>query len=130
MHFPADKEQVERARRRLGFDEFLFIQLGVLQRKLLWQGERGYPLAFQEPIHEDFLGKLPFDLTGAQVRALEEIFHDIRRPTPMARLIWMVSSASTREWARSSRCRAGCSWRRWCKCARCCLPARAASRSN
>jgi ATP-dependent DNA helicase RecG len=71
MHFPADKEQVERARRRLGFDEFLFIQLGVLQRKLLWQGERGYPLGFQEPIHEEFLGKLPFDLTGAQVRALE-----------------------------------------------------------
>src|SRR5215213_8774240 len=87
MHFPADKEQIARARRRLGFDEFLFIQLGVLQRKLLWQGERGYPLAFQEPIHEDFLGKLPFDLTGAQVRALEEIFHDIRRPTPMARLL-------------------------------------------
>ncbi len=87
MHFPADKEQVERARRRLGFDEFLFIQLGVLQRKLLWQGERGYPLAFQEPVHEEFLGKLPFDLTGAQVRALEEIFHDIHRPTPMARLL-------------------------------------------
>jgi ATP-dependent DNA helicase RecG len=87
MHFPADKEQIERAQRRLGFDEFLFIQLGVLQRKLLWQGERGYPLGFQEPIHEDFLGKLPFDLTGAQVRALEEIFHDIRRPTPMARLL-------------------------------------------
>jgi len=87
MHFPADKEQVERARRRLGFDEFLFIQLGVLQRKLLWQGERGYPLVFQEPIHEEFLGKLPFELTGTQVRALEEIFHDIRRPTPMARLL-------------------------------------------
>jgi ATP-dependent DNA helicase RecG len=87
MHFPADKEQIERARRRLGFDEFLFIQLGVLQRKLLWQGERGYPLGFQEPIHEEFLRKLPFDLTGAQVRALEEIFHDIRRPTPMARLL-------------------------------------------
>jgi ATP-dependent DNA helicase RecG len=87
MHFPADKEQVERARRRLGFDEFLFIQLGVLQRKLLWQGERGYPLDFQESIHEQFLEKLPFDLTGAQVRALNEIFDDIRQPTPMARLL-------------------------------------------
>jgi ATP-dependent DNA helicase RecG len=87
MHFPSDKEQLERARRRLGFDEFLFIQLGVLQRKLLWQGERGYPLEFREQIHEEFLGKLPFDLTGAQVHALEEIFHDMRRPTPMARLL-------------------------------------------
>jgi ATP-dependent DNA helicase RecG len=87
MHFPADKDQLERARRRLGFDEFLFIQLGVLQRKVLWQGERGYPLAFDEQVHEDFLAKLPFELTGAQVRALEEIFHDMRRPTPMARLL-------------------------------------------
>ncbi|HEU5098555.1 MAG TPA: ATP-dependent DNA helicase RecG [Roseiflexaceae bacterium] len=87
MHFPADKEQLERARRRLGFDEFLFIQLGVLQRKLLWQGEHGYPLEFKEQTHESFLSKLPFDLTGAQVRALEEIFHDMRRPTPMARLL-------------------------------------------
>ncbi|HJZ49730.1 MAG TPA: ATP-dependent DNA helicase RecG [Roseiflexaceae bacterium] len=87
MHFPSDIGSLEQARRRLGFDEFLFIQLGVLQRKLLWQGERGYPLEFKEQTHEEFLGKLPFDLTGAQVRALEEIFHDIRRPTPMARLL-------------------------------------------
>src|SRR6266511_272570 len=87
MHFPADKEQLERARRRLAFDEFLFIQLGVLQRKLLWQGERGYPMAFDQAVHEDFLAKLPFELTGAQVRALEEIFHDLHRPTPMARLL-------------------------------------------
>src|SRR4029079_16183946 len=87
IHFPADKDQLERARRRLGFDEFLFIQLGVLQRKLLWQGERGYPMEFKQQVHEDFLSKLPFDLTGAQVRALEELFEDMRRPTPMARLL-------------------------------------------
>jgi ATP-dependent DNA helicase RecG len=87
MHFPADKDQLERARRRLGFDEFLFIQLGVLQRKLLWQGERGYPMEFKKQVHEDFLSKLPFDLTSAQVRALEELFDDMRRPTPMARLL-------------------------------------------
>ncbi|HET9222633.1 MAG TPA: OB-fold nucleic acid binding domain-containing protein, partial [Roseiflexaceae bacterium] len=42
MHFPVDQEQLARARLRLGFDEFLCIQLGVLQRKVLWQGERGY----------------------------------------------------------------------------------------
>ncbi|MBK9712083.1 MAG: ATP-dependent DNA helicase RecG [Kouleothrix sp.] len=87
MHFPADKDQLERARRRLAFDEFLFIQLGVLQRKVLWQGERGYAMAFDQAVHEEFLAKLPFDLTGAQVRALEEIFRDIQRPTPMARLL-------------------------------------------
>jgi len=87
MHFPADQEQLARARRRLGFDEFLFIQLGVLQRKMLWQGERGYPLEFKEQVHEGLLAKLPFEMTGAQVRALEELFRDMRRPVPMARLL-------------------------------------------
>jgi ATP-dependent DNA helicase RecG len=87
MHFPNDLEQLAHARLRLGFDEFLFIQLGVLQRKLLWQGERGYSIAFDEQAHEHFLEKLPFELTGAQVRALEEIFGSIRRPVPMARLL-------------------------------------------
>ncbi len=87
MHFPTDKEQLERARRRLGFDEFLFIQIGVLQRKLLWQGEHGYPMPLNEQVHEGYLARLPFDLTGAQVRALEEIFHDMGRAVPMARLL-------------------------------------------
>lgn len=87
IHFPADQAALQRARLRLGFDEFLFIQLGVLQRKLLWQGERGYPMDLNQSVHEDFLDKLPFDLTGAQVRALEEIFKDMGRPVPMARLL-------------------------------------------
>jgi ATP-dependent DNA helicase RecG len=87
MHFPNDLEQLARARVRLGFDEFLCIQLGVLQRKVLWQGERGYGMAFDEQVHEEFLGKLPFDLTRAQVSALEEIFANMARPVPMARLL-------------------------------------------
>jgi ATP-dependent DNA helicase RecG len=87
MHFPADQEQLARARLRLGFDEFLCIQLGVLQRKVLWQGERGYAMVFDEQVHEEFLEKLPFDLTKAQVNALEEIFANMGRPVPMARLL-------------------------------------------
>ncbi len=87
MHFPADNRSLDHARRRLGFDEFLFIQLGVLQRKLLWQGERGYLMSWNQKVHEEFLAKLPFDLTGAQVRALEEVFADMNRPMPMARLL-------------------------------------------
>jgi ATP-dependent DNA helicase RecG len=86
-HFPDKPEQLARARKRLGFDEFLLIQLGVLQRKLLWQTERGYAIELDEPVHEEFISKLPFEMTGAQVRALEEIFHDMGRSVPMARLL-------------------------------------------
>jgi ATP-dependent DNA helicase RecG len=87
MHFPDDQAALKRARERLGFDEFLLVQLGVLRRKQLWQGVRGHAFQFNEEVHEDFLDKLPFTLTGAQVRALEEIFADMERPVPMARLL-------------------------------------------
>jgi ATP-dependent DNA helicase RecG len=87
IHFPADQDQLQRARRRLGFDEFLLIQIGVLQRKVLWQSERGFSIAFNQTTHEDLLSKLPFEMTGAQVRALEEIFRDMSRPVPMSRLL-------------------------------------------
>jgi len=65
----------------------LLIQLGVLQRKLLWQGERGYPIPTDEQVHAAFLRQLPFELTRAQVVAFEEVCDDMRRPTPMARLL-------------------------------------------
>lgn len=87
IHYPASQATLERARTRLGFDEFLFIQLGVVQRKLLWQGELGYPLRFFPEVHTDLQGHLPFSFTGAQQRSLQEIFADMARPVPMARLL-------------------------------------------
>ncbi|MBA3944424.1 MAG: ATP-dependent DNA helicase RecG [Herpetosiphonaceae bacterium] len=87
VHFPDDAKQLALARYRLGFDEFLFIQVGVLQRKRLWQGEAGYQLHFEQAIHQQFLSKLPFTLTQAQTSVLEEIFADMGRPVAMGRLV-------------------------------------------
>lgn len=87
VHFPNTMQEIEAARTRLGFDEFLFIQLGVMQRKLLWQGELGYAMPHVPAVHAELLEHLPFALTGAQTRALEEIFADMARPVPMARLL-------------------------------------------
>ncbi len=87
IHFPATADSLLQARTRLGFDEFLFIQIGVLQRKLLWQGELGYQMRFFADVHADLQAQLPFSLTGAQQRSLDEIFTDMARPVPMARLL-------------------------------------------
>jgi len=87
IHFPDNQKMLALARYRLGFDEFLFIQLGVLQRKQLWQGVPGFALRFAEPVHDELQERLPFRLTGAQTRALGEIFKDLERPVPMARLL-------------------------------------------
>ncbi len=87
IHFPDDNDALEQARRRLGFDEFFFIQLGVVQRKVLWQGELGFALTFHQDVQENLLAQLPFALTNAQVRAIEQIMLDLQRPMPMARLL-------------------------------------------
>ncbi len=87
IHFPDNGTDVIAARTRLGFDEFLAIQLGVLQRKIDWQREEGYPIPYNDEAHQAFLQTLPFALTNAQTRALGEIFTDMRAPVPMARLL-------------------------------------------
>lgn len=87
IHFPQTNDDVVAARTRLGFDEFLTIQLGVLQRKIHWQGEPGYPMPYNPDAHDALLSALPFALTNAQNRALGEIFADIQAPIPMARLL-------------------------------------------
>ncbi len=87
IHFPTNHESLAAARRRLGFDEFLFIQLGVLQRKRLWQQEMGLPFTIDPQVHAELLRLLPFRLTAAQQRSINEIFADLQRPSPMARLL-------------------------------------------
>jgi RecG-like helicase len=88
IHFPSDWGTLERARRRLAFDEFFLIQLGMLQRKQQWQYDQpGLAFGDHRPILDSFRTTLPFELTGAQGRVVDEILSDMGRPLPMARLI-------------------------------------------
>jgi ATP-dependent DNA helicase RecG len=88
MHYPDGWEALDEARRRLAFDELLVIQLGVLRRRRLWQeGGRAQPLTLPEPVRRGFLESLPFQLTGAQRRALESILGDLAQERPMSRLL-------------------------------------------
>ena len=87
IHFPASSEQLAKAHKRLAFDEFLLIQLGVLQRRMLWQAEMAFKLDFSESAHQNLLENLSFSLTKAQERVLGEIFTDLKKPVPMARLL-------------------------------------------
>ncbi len=87
IHFPESEESLQRARRRLSFDEFFLIQLGVQRQRHLWRSEPGRPLTIDEELLGSFLQSLPFTLTGAQQRALREIVNDLRQPYPMSRLL-------------------------------------------
>ncbi len=87
IHFPDSHEEAEAACRRLAFDELLFLQLrlGGLQRAR--EGQPGRPLRACGPLAETLVTHLPFQLTGAQRRALGEIRRDLSRPVAMHRLL-------------------------------------------
>ena len=87
MHFPDSKESLERARYRLCFEEFLLIQLGVAEQRLAWQRRPGRGMSVDQQMLGAFVEALPFTLTGAQQRALQEITDDLQRAHPMSRLL-------------------------------------------
>lgn len=88
LHFPSSLEEAAAARRRLAFDELLMLQLGVLiRRQALEHIDKGYRYAVSDSALQEFLARLPFNLTGAQQRVLAEIVGDLRRSSPMNRLL-------------------------------------------
>jgi len=86
-HFPADHEELQAGLRRLAFDELLYIQLGVLQRRRELQSATALPLASDEEMLARYREGLPFALTNAQGRVLEEIGRDLERTVPMTRMV-------------------------------------------
>jgi ATP-dependent DNA helicase RecG len=87
IHFPDNWDTLKEARRRLSFDEFLLIQLGVLRQRRIWQQETGRPMDIPRDMLQSILETLPFKLTRAQGRVLNDILRDLTRKRPMSRLL-------------------------------------------
>nr|WP_240307833.1 MULTISPECIES: ATP-dependent DNA helicase RecG [unclassified Synechococcus] len=90
IHQPPDRDSLQQARRRLVFDEFLLLQLGLMLRRAALR-QRQAPalraLGARDGLVGRFLDELPFRFTAAQERVLAEIELDLARPEPMARLV-------------------------------------------
>lgn len=88
IHFPADSEALDVARRRLVFDEFFYLQLGLLQRQhKARQIAKSAILSSIGQLIDQFYQLLPFKLTGAQQRVINDILNDLQKPVPMNRLV-------------------------------------------
>jgi ATP-dependent DNA helicase RecG len=88
IHYPDDQTMAERARGRLSFDELFLLQLGVLARKRDWQeGQPGNAFHIDREVISRFLHCLPFTLTQAQERVLQEILTDLKQAKAMSRLL-------------------------------------------
>jgi ATP-dependent DNA helicase RecG len=75
------------AQRRLAFEELLAHQLSLQQLKQRIQREPAEPLRDNAGLEAKFIAALPFALTGAQRRVLDEVESDLSRAVPMMRLI-------------------------------------------
>ena len=90
IHFPEEKDDVIRARKRLVFDELFTLQLGLVYRKRkLERTVQGvqHKAPTQDSLAEVFVDALPFDLTSAQRVACDEVAGDMVKSYPMHRLL-------------------------------------------
>ena len=87
IHFPDSERAAAEARHRLSFDEFFFIQLGMLDLRQKWQSQRGMPIPTSRTVLDAFSESLPFELTSAQQRSIDHIVKDLAQPRPMSRLL-------------------------------------------
>lgn len=87
IHWPRDQRSKESARRRLAFDELFVLQMAVLKQRQLWRGEPGQSIDAPNLTLENLSAALPYKLTGAQRRAVEQIAKDIQQPIAMRRLL-------------------------------------------
>lgn len=93
-HFPDVDEDIDllnegrsSAHRRLIFDEFFFLELGLAMRRSGMVMEKGIAFSITHAWTKRLRALLPFQLTSAQERVLAEIERDMRQPHPMNRLL-------------------------------------------
>jgi len=93
-HFPEDDVSIDKlnhgdsaAHRRLIFDEFFFLELGLALRKRNVGLENGNSYVLTDMYAKKIKEILPFELTDAQRRVLKEIVDDLEKPHPMNRLL-------------------------------------------
>ncbi|MBI2160797.1 MAG: ATP-dependent DNA helicase RecG [Candidatus Rokubacteria bacterium] len=87
FHFPATDAGLAAARRRLAFDDFLLLQLGLAILRSRATRARGIALNPRGELVGRLRAALPYSLTAAQERVWDEIRRDMAAPFPMHRLL-------------------------------------------
>ena len=85
IHAPRSMAEAEQARKRLIFEEFFVFSSGLALMRASRASKKVPP--YKNLDLQKFYGLLPFTLTGAQMRAIQEIRQDLARGTPMNRLV-------------------------------------------
>jgi ATP-dependent DNA helicase RecG len=88
VHVPETMQYAYGARKRLAFDELFRLQtILVLRKRAIERESRGLQHEVDGSLVKSFVSALPYSLTGAQQRAIDEISSDLALPQPMHRLL-------------------------------------------
>ena len=87
IHFPKDMNDYEAARKRLVFDEFFFFMLNVRRMKENNSRQPNLSRIADDARTDEFIKKLPYELTNAQKRTWQEVSSDMNGERLMNRLV-------------------------------------------
>ncbi len=87
IHFPVNLESARKARERLAFDELFTIQLSTQIVRKAWEKENIGHKFLKDAGLAEFINSLPFKLTFAQQRVVNEIITDLKQSRPMNRFL-------------------------------------------
>ncbi len=85
IHFPKSREALEKAKKRLVFEELFLLQSGMMYLKNKRRGKTAVLL--KQDYTGEFLKKLPFTPTNSQLKCIKEALFDMARGVPMSRLL-------------------------------------------
>ena len=87
IHFPESDIKLKSSQNRFAFEEIFFLQLGVLLQKAKWQANQARKFSLPKGLINDRKKLLPYVLTSAQLKAIEDIENDLVAGKPMNRLL-------------------------------------------
>ena len=85
IHFPKSREALEKAKRRLVFEELFLLQSGMMYLKNKRRGKTAVVL--KDDYTNEFLKNLPFTPTTSQIKCIKEALTDMSSAVPMSRLL-------------------------------------------
>ncbi len=90
IHFPKSLSEAKKAQTRFAFEELLLFNLRTLKQRNAWKRKK-LPINFAYEKHKNevnqFIQELPFELTNAQKRVVQEVLTDLEKEEPMNRLL-------------------------------------------
>lgn len=87
LHFPGNLIKLQKAKKRMAFEEIFYVQLAIQKHKQILQKQKAFAIPFNKYLIQKFISDLPFKITDSQKLAIWETLQDLEKENPMNRLI-------------------------------------------